>query len=900
MSQISNFSIIIYAQLQGLCLVLVSYLLYATIRHNKRESRHINGFLPTIHIIYIAYFIEDFLSLYLSVKKPANIPLVTFLCVLIYLTGKVTPLLWMLFAETQTGGKIGTDKKLRLYVSIPTIIFCILIVSSPWTGWIFKLNEDGVYFRSALFYVGIFLDAVYYIGEAALSLHRYKNVPIKHEKRINVAYACYSIPVFVALVAQTFFNIQLRGIGTVIALALAYEAIVQATAKDHMHLVNGLTEDFSCVFLVDVDMDICRVVRITPEFVKRFGNESREVHYSEIVSENIRRHVPENDRAEVMKEFDADRVYSMLKTKNSYSITYRIERPDSVEIYNRAKFVKMDLGEGRFFLFGIKDDDAEIRSELYEVAENHAREDLVSVLAEDYRSLYLYNFSEDKIVVAEYRAKSDAWASSGKNISREIKDYKAFFDKMVHPEDRKLIMFLEDKYSLLKELASKKRKTVVFRQLIDGEYRYVELLVAKAEPVFEPPVNVALGFKEIDAVYREKIEQSKKLAEALEKADVASKAKSNFLFSISHDIRTPMNAIIGFTDIAKKNMDNSDKVADCLDKIQTSGQHLLNLINNVLDMSHIEAGKLQGEVKLIDIQEEGEAIVTICRGMAEDNDITFNFAKRDIKNRAVYADVLHLNQIMMNICSNAIKYTEPGGVVSFTIRELKNAEKGYAKFSFVVEDNGIGMSPEFLETVYDPFTRSRTATTSGIQGTGLGMAIVKHLVEYMGGTINIESRLGEGTTVSVVLSFKLKKRIKNSDENLNEEVSLAGRKVLVAEDNELNREIIEAILLEKEMQVEMVENGKEALDIIVDKGIDYYACVLMDIQMPVMDGYAATKEIRKLKDGEHLPIIALSANAFVEDKRKSLGAGMNAHIAKPINVGELMGAIRKSIKESKS
>ncbi len=898
MPQINRFSIISYAQLQGLCLIIVAYLLYATIQHNKRESRHISAFLPAIHIIYIAYFLEDFFSVYLPTKTPVNLPLLTFLCVLIYLTGKVTPLLWMLFAETQTNGRIGTDKKLRLYVSIPTIIFSVLIVSSPWTGLIFKLNEEGIYYRSPLFYAGVFLDAVYYIAESCLSLHRYKKVPIISEKRINMAYACYSIPIFAALVAQTFFNVSLRGVGTVIALVLAYEAIVEATSKDHLHLVNGLTEDFSCVFLVDVDMDICRVVRITPEFMKIFGNESREVHYSEIVTGNIKRHVPESDRDEVMKEFDADRVYSMLKTKDSYSITYRIERPDGVEIYNRAKFVKMNLGEGRFFLFGIKDSDEEIRSELYEVAENHAREDLVSILSEDYRSLYLYNFSEDKIVVAEYRAKNGTEEKHGRN-EKTVKDYKTFFKEMVHPEDKKLVTFLEDKYSLLRELASKKRKTVIFRQLIDGEYRYVELLVAKAEPVFEPPVNVALGFKEIDAVYRDKIEQSKKLSEALEKADVASKAKSSFLFSMSHDIRTPMNAIIGFTDIAKKNMDDRNKVADCLDKIQTSGQHLLNLINNVLDMSHIEAGKLQGEVKLMDVQEEGEAIVTICRGMAEDNDITFNFSKRDIKNSAVYADVLHFNQIMMNICSNAIKYTEPGGVVSFTIKELKNAEKGYAKFSFVVEDNGIGMSPEFLETVYDPFTRSRSATTSGIQGTGLGMAIVKRLVEYMGGTIDIESRLGEGTTVSVVLSFKLKKRIKSSDEELYETVSLEGRRILIAEDNELNREIIEAILLEQKVLVDMVENGKEAVDIIAGNGIDYYSCVLMDIQMPEMDGYAATKEIRRMENGDRLPIIALSANAFVEDKRKSLRAGMNAHIAKPINVGELMGAIRKSIKEAK-
>ena len=389
-----------------------------------------------------------------------------------------------------------------------------------------------------------------------------------------------------------------------------------------------------------------------------------------------------------------------------------------------------------------------------------------------------------------------------------------------------------------------------------------------------------------------------------EKAAVeqASKAKTDFLFNMSHDIRTPMNAIIGFTTLAQKYSTDQQRVEDYLRKIEVSGNHLLNLINEVLDMSRIEAGKLRSELKVVHIVEAAQNLVTICRETASAKDVKLSLITHDIQHPLVMADVLHVNQVIMNIMGNAIKYTMSGGSVVYTVQEVESERADLGCYRFTIQDTGIGMSEEFLSRIFDSFAREESKATKGIQGTGLGMSIVKRLVDYMDGRIDIKSQLGEGTTVTVQLYLKQcadaaapTSNTSNTANTVNADHSAAPHTyqgtVLLVEDNDLNREICTEIL--KELGVARVEeavNGLEAVDMVRQHAKDYYALVLMDVQMPFMNGYDATREIRRFSK---VPIVALSANAFEEDRRTSIAAGMNDHLAKPLEVAALSEVLKR-------
>ena len=386
-----------------------------------------------------------------------------------------------------------------------------------------------------------------------------------------------------------------------------------------------------------------------------------------------------------------------------------------------------------------------------------------------------------------------------------------------------------------------------------------------------------------------KNEQSRKAAENEQKAN---KAKTVFLNNMSHDIRTPMNAIIGYTNLAMQNADDPSQTRDYLGKIGQSSRHLLSLINDVLDMSRIESGKI-----VLDNQAEsmGEIIDTLCN-MVDANlsrkRLSFE-VKTGIVHDTVVCDRLRLNQILLNILSNSIKYTDSGGRISFEVSEEESRLPGHSLYHFIIEDNGMGMSEDFLKTIYDPFTRAKTSTVSGIQGTGLGMSITKNLVDMMGGSIDISSGLGKGTRVDVRLNLELTAATAAGQVRTEvEDFDFNGRKVLLVEDNELNTEIATMILETAGMEVSTANDGTVAVDMMRNAKTGDYDLILMDIQMPVMDGYEATRKIRALgTEVSRIPIIAMTANAFKEDREAALEAGMDEHVAKPVDIDKLRKAI---------
>lgn len=382
-----------------------------------------------------------------------------------------------------------------------------------------------------------------------------------------------------------------------------------------------------------------------------------------------------------------------------------------------------------------------------------------------------------------------------------------------------------------------------------------------------------------------------------------NQSKTEFLFNMSHDIRTPMNAILGYTNVALHS-DSKEKVQDSLKKIKISGNHLLSLINEILEMSRIESGKLSISNDPMSIISASEAVYQMSQSLAAPKSICLTYKTKNISNPYILGDELHLNEVLINLVSNAIKYTNVGGSVDFITEQIENNSDGTAKFRFTVRDTGIGMSEEFLNHLFEPFSREQTATVSKQEGAGLGLSIVKKIIDLADGSIKVESKINQGSTFTVELPFKLmnEQQIEKYKESqidftiINKTYSLKEKKILLAEDNVFNKEITIDSLIDTGVIIDSVEDGKQALQKVQQMGTDYYDAILMDIQMPVMNGYEATKEIRKLNGGEEIPIIALSANAFKEDKEKSLAVGMNDHIAKPIKLEELLQAIKNCIK----
>ena len=405
-------------------------------------------------------------------------------------------------------------------------------------------------------------------------------------------------------------------------------------------------------------------------------------------------------------------------------------------------------------------------------------------------------------------------------------------------------------------------------------------------------------------VANKKLKKAKDIAtEALQTAENANKAKTDFLSNMSHDIRTPMNAIIGMTSLIRHDAGNKAKVIEYADKIDISSQHLLGIINDVLDMSKIEAGKTVFKYTDFSILDFITELNTIFHSQIDEKNQTLTIIKENIRHEWVNGDQVHLMQIFSNLVSNAVKYTQEGGKIQFLVEECETKSSVYAKYRFLVSDNGMGMSADFKDTIFDAFTRAESSMTNKIQGTGLGMAITKNLVEAMGGSIDVESELSQGSCFEVLIDLRIAEdRFVSSAEQAEKDEPagnvLKGMRFLCAEDNELNAEILMELLKIEGAECTICENGKRVLEAFEQSAPGDYDMILMDVQMPVMNGYEATKAIRRSSHelAKTIPIIAMTANAFSEDIQHSLAAGMNAHVSKPIE----MKVLEKTIRSIKS
>ena len=457
--------------------------------------------------------------------------------------------------------------------------------------------------------------------------------------------------------------------------------------------------------------------------------------------------------------------------------------------------------------------------------------------------------------------------------------------------------------STMTMLQSALRIQVVFTVLLLGLVLLALISIVRAER--------SSKMIKIEKETNQKLNKLRVAAEdALKVAESASKAKSTFLSNMSHDIRTPMNAIIGFATLALDDIRDGKKVEDYLSKILSSSKHLLGLINDILDMSRIESGKVVLEEQETDLVTTLQELQSIMEGQAKERKLKLHVDYSNLRDRHVYCDKTRLNQVMFNLLANAVKFTSEGGSIWLTMSQLEPTceVEDRAIYEIRVKDTGIGIDKAFIKHVFEPFERERTSTVSKIQGTGLGMAITKNIVDMMGGTIEVESQKGVGTEFIIRLELRLQAEAGAANEEGAKQHShaegvaeFAGKRLLLAEDNELNREIACMLLSKYGFVIDTAENGQEAVDLVAASAPGYYDLVLMDIQMPVMDGHEATRKIRSLENKvlAKVPVVAMTANAFDEDRKAAKECGMNGFISKPINMQELVQALRMCLQDHK-
>ena len=599
-------------------------------------------------------------------------------------------------------------------------------------------------------------------------------------------------------------------------------------------------------------------------------------------------------RKALLVAFDkGNHIYEMVvhskKGDMLYKVTYILVRNTNTG-HVRALVVARDYSELKN-----KEESFIIEKERYEKeAQGFLDEQLeiVQALSCDYMNVYLVEPFENRGRIIKLNGYVTRGIQSRDKYFEYYKFCLRYIEDRVYPDDKEMLKEKMKPESIIEALGTRREYTISYRVLDNNEVHYYQAKYI----CLETNRHIVAGFQNIDSAVMFEKQQKDKLEKALAAAKEANKAKSTFLFNMSHDIRTPMNAIIGFTELLSSHRDDPEKVSDYISKIRSSSEYLLSLINNVLEMARIESGKSVLDETIIDAREFNDSIFYVFENQMAEKNINFT-RSLNVHHNKIYCDTVKVKEVLLNILGNAYKYTLPGGTVDFRVDELPAAKEGYVLYRTQIEDTGIGMSKDFLDHIFEDFSRERTSTDSGQRGTGLGMAIAKQLVDIMNGKIYVESKQGKGSRFTVIIPHRIvDEKIQPEKCNTNSQMvcdSFKGKRLLIAEDNDLNAEIAMTILSEAGFEVDRARDGIECLGKLEKVAPGYYDLILMDIQMPNMNGYKATKIIRSLDDDRlsKIPIIAMTANAFAEDKKKALEIGMDAHIAKPVSVEVLKRAL---------
>jgi len=616
--------------------------------------------------------------------------------------------------------------------------------------------------------------------------------------------------------------------------------------------------------------------------------------YEQIVSE-VAQIIPEGKHKErFLQNFSSESVIQeYIKGSPFIQSKIQIKHPDKGLIWLsvRATFSSNQNNDVLITAF-INNIDKEVKVE----SQGKQSQALMGLLASEYDCLYYVNLDNDSFITfgLSKRMSEKVGEAFYQRISYTTGCY-IYAEKCTKKQDRELFIKMCSISNLKKQLEKKDRFTGIYRNELN---KYCEMKCVKLGD-WKINKTAVLGFAVKDKEIRKEQKNQKELKAAKEKAEAANRAKSDFLARMSHDIRTPINGVIGMTELALKNINNPEQVEYCLNKITKSSQHLLSLVNDILDMNHIENKKIEIAHNSMNILAFADGCISITTGNLINRKLQLITDFSDFKHPFVLGDELHLRQVIINVLGNAVKYTPDGGKIFFRIREVSSGEKTVI-YRFEIEDNGYGMAPDYLEHIWESFSQEDNNQNKTYKGTGLGMSIAKSLLELMGGNISVSSKQNEGSCFTIEIPFAIdyQKALKVPLTNIESVKNLTGSNILLVEDNEINRETSQQLLKSEGAVVTLASNGQEAVQIFSKSEINSFDAILMDITMPVMDGLTATRIIRSMNrpDSNTTPIIAITANAFEGDIQKSLQAGMNAHLTKPLEINMLIRTLLKCIR----
>ena len=674
------------------------------------------------------------------------------------------------------------------------------------------------------------------------------------------------------------------------------DAVISAltNAYNTVWLISDVITEESTLYHTDLD-------EIHSEAIRNALSHAR---YTETKTEYVSTMVAKEDQERMQEEIGLPYILKQFETRNSFTVSF-VRTLESGPRHYRVDLIRVFMPGGRTgVIMGFKDVDEDVRhrkamqqaledaqraTEEYRLAaaERLTYEKVAQALAGDYIGIYIVDPDTERFV--EYSATKEY---SELGVEKSGDDFFSLsrrnMERLIFAEDRERFLGTFYKEKVMSILERDGSFTMKYRLMAGETSFWVSMKATLLQD--EDGRHLIIGLNNIDAQMKRELEYRQHVAEA------RTKARNDFLANMSHDIRTPMNAIVGYTNIAKDHIDEPGTVTNALEKIGSSSHFLLSLINDILDISKIESGKMQINRAPCDLRDIFRRIEDITALQARNKSLIISYRHDSVRHCSVNADELRIEQVLVNIVSNAIKYTPEGKTVDL-IAEEEPAEENRYHYRFIVRDTGIGISEDYLPHLFESFTREEKSTVNKIQGTGLGLAITAKVVELMGGTISVKSTVGEGSEFTVDLELE------SLEEHQAEEFEsglfdFSGCRVLLVEDNDINAEIACMILSQYGIAVERAENGQAGLEQVQKHVGGYYNAVLMDIQMPVMNGYEATRAIRAL-EGEHyqaLPIIAMSANAYDEDVKACLAAGMNAHIAKPFSPEALAKLLHEHIR----
>lgn len=706
---------------------------------------------------------------------------------------------------------------------------------------------------------------------------------------------------------------------SVMVQQIASPEMLQKLDEDQMHallmqqkelqnrnfIIENLSSEYEIIYFVCEENGVLKCTK----YYDQSGSNSYETgemmlsSYDFLFANYAELHIHPEDREMFLEETKVEKVrYCLFRENKPFELNYR-ELHNDITKYMQIRFIPVKAKNTTNVIIAFRCIDNIVEQELEErerteqlLNNSNQRLRVIGGLCAEYESLYYVDAKRD--IGIPYILSELFPEEFKKNLHKEIpyiRAFHAYIDGCVAPSQCEYIKAQTELHTVTNKLKDTLCTRINYEVPFEGKMLHYQIYIAR---IGEPHEQV-WAFKSIEETVEEQVKQHRILIDALDKARKAEQAKTNFLFNMSHDIRTPMNAILGYNTIAEKNIEDREVALDALKKAKHSGQHMLGIINDILDMARIENDKIELNNDIVDFSNLVEELKEMFTHEMAKKDIEF-ITSLKITTPAIYTDSLRISQIITNLLSNALKFTKPGGKVTFQVAEL-NSPDDTAHFQIRVEDTGVGMSEEFQKHLFNAFEREHNTTKSGIQGTGLGLAITKNLVELLGGSLTYNSMLGIGTEFTV--TFKAKKATElppTQKEDIVLIPELQGKRILVVEDNMINREIARELLEDEGFVIEEAEDGTIAVDMLEKSSEDYYTFVLMDIQMPIMNGYTATRKIRSSYNSNiaNIPIIAMTANAFTEDRKNALDAGMNEHVPKPLDIDKLIDVLNRVYKET--